>query len=259
MEPPMRPSSNAPSVVRSPIGTRMRGTAVDRVAWRSTPRYLGISTRTSWPSVSRTVGSAPATSARPPVFANGSTSDEIRRTRRGCVTWASGEYTGLIIPSPPMLSNLFEDRHGDGSDVGADPLQVGQHVEVDVGRLERIRAPGAQADQVGFAQLALALADERPAIEHLLGEPAIVRGERRDRALEVLGDEPVELQQLGPALVRELSPVIELLAGQLDQVLVDDVADVLEVADQRDQRDLLAGEVGRHRLPVEPRQEELDL
>src|SRR2546429_4966783 len=53
--------------------------------------------------------------------------------------------------------------------------------------------------------------------------------------------------------------LVELLARQLDEVLVDDVADVLEVADEGDEADLLARELGAHRLAPEAGQEELDL
>src|SRR4051812_22819315 len=47
------------------------------------PAYSGITTRTSMPSARSDLGNAPATSARPPVFANGAHSDATKRTFSG--------------------------------------------------------------------------------------------------------------------------------------------------------------------------------
>src|SRR3546814_6523628 len=57
----------------------------------------------------------------------------------------------------------------------------------------------------------------------------IPRGEDVHRQIEVADDARVEGLQLRHALGREGGVVLDLLAGQLHQVLVDDVADVLEV------------------------------
>ena len=48
----------------------------------STPRYLGMSMRTSCPRAASARGSAPTTSASPPVLAKGAASEAIRRMRR---------------------------------------------------------------------------------------------------------------------------------------------------------------------------------
>src|SRR5256886_12473218 len=53
--------------------------------------------------------------------------------------------------------------------------------------------------------------------------------------LEILRHHAVELEDLRPAGIGEAATLVELLPSQLHQVLVDDVADVLEVADERDQ------------------------
>ena len=130
---------------------------------------------------------------------------------------------------------------------------------MDLGRLDGLREAGAQSAQVGFAQLALAHAHERPLIEHLLRERPVVGGEGGDGTLEILADEPVELENLGPAGLREAASLVELLARELHEVLVHDVADVLEVADERDQTDLLARELGPHGLAAQPGQKQFDL
>ena len=60
------------------------------------PAYSGITTRTSMPSARSALGSAPATSASPPVFANGAHSDATNRTFSGTLArgrW--GDATGL--------------------------------------------------------------------------------------------------------------------------------------------------------------------
>src|SRR5512132_1295447 len=49
----------------------------------STPRYRGRTTVTLWPSRDSASGSAPATSARPPVFANGAASGATVRMLSG--------------------------------------------------------------------------------------------------------------------------------------------------------------------------------
>ncbi len=60
------------------------------------PAYSGITTRTSMPSARSALGSAPATSASPPVFANGAHSDATKRTFSGDAgTRRSGEPTRL--------------------------------------------------------------------------------------------------------------------------------------------------------------------
>src|SRR5581483_2701559 len=237
-------SRSAPSATRSPSGTCTRGTTTrESVVWNSTPRYFGIMIRTSCPRLASARGSAPATSASPPVLAKGATSDATRRMRRRFA----------------ILGVLLQDRVHQRGDVGGDPLQVGEHVQVDLGRLERLGEAPTQPGQVRIAQLALALPHHRPLVQHLLGEAAVVGREARDGALEVLGHHAVELDELGLPGLREAAALVELLPRQLHEVLVDDVADVLQVADERDQRDLLLGEVRAHGLVPEPRKEELDL
>src|SRR5262245_37929884 len=107
-----------------------------------------------------------------------------------------------------------------------------------------------------LAQLALALAHDGTLVEDFLRETPVVGGEAGDRALEVLRHEPVELDQLQLPRLREAPALVELLARQVHEVLVDDVADVLEIADEGDERDLLLGEIRAHGLTSEPGQEE---
>src|SRR3546814_9072896 len=64
--------------------------------------------------------------------------------------------------------------------------------------------------------------------------------------------------QLGHALAREGGVVLDLLAGQLHQVLVDDVADVLEVGGEREDLHAAGALGGVQLLVVQPGEVELD-
>src|SRR6266404_3974946 len=61
---------------RFPSGTVRLGNIA---ALACVPRYLGSTTATSWPRATRALGSASTTSARPPVFENGSPSEATNR------------------------------------------------------------------------------------------------------------------------------------------------------------------------------------
>src|SRR5262245_13531277 len=183
------------------------------VACASAPRYFGIMMRTPWPSPARARGSAPATSASPPVLAKGATSEAIRRIRSRLGT----------------LGLLFENRVHERGDVRGDPFEVGEHVQMDLRGFQRFGEPASQPGQVGVAQLTLALSYHRPLIQDLLGQAPVVGREAGDGALEILRHHAVELHQLGLAGLREATALVELLARQLHEVLVDDVADVFEI------------------------------
>src|SRR5437899_3042365 len=97
-------------------------------------------------------------------------------------SFTSSSLKGLMIASIFfMASHLVEDGQHQGRDVAADALEVRENVEVDLGRLDRLREAGAQAADVGLAQLALAHAHEGPLVEHLLPEGG---QEELDLALE---------------------------------------------------------------------------
>src|SRR5512138_856008 len=121
----------------------------------------------------------------------------------------SSSLKGLMMASTFFISNLLEDGEDQRRNVRADPLEVRQHVEVDLRGFQRLRETGPEPVQVGFAHLALALAHERPLVEHLLGERAVVGREGGERPLEVLRDQAVELQDLRPAGLREATALIE--------------------------------------------------
>src|SRR2546428_5706774 len=174
-------------------------------------------------------------------------------------SFTSSSLNGLMIASTCFISYLLQDGEDQRGHVRADALEIREHVEMDLRRFERPREAQAKPAQMRLAQLALALPQDRTLVQHLLGQRAIVGGERRDGALQVLRHHAVELEDLGPAGVGEPERAIELLSRELHQVLVDDVADVLEIADHGDERDLLLREIGPHRGAVEARQEELDL
>src|SRR5438093_10225808 len=174
-------------------------------------------------------------------------------------SFTSSSLNGLMMASIFFISDLLKDRDRKRRDVRADAFQVCQDIQVDLRRLDGLGEAGAQPSEVGLAQIPLAVPDHGALVEDFLRQAAVVGGEGGDGPLEVLSDQSVELLDLRPARVGEPPSLIELLPAELHQVLVDDVADVLEVADERNQRDLLAREVRAHRLAPEPGEEELDL
>src|SRR2546430_10183094 len=174
-------------------------------------------------------------------------------------SFASSSLNGLMMASIFFISDLVKDGDRKRRDVRADTLQVREDIQVDLRRLDGLGEAGTQPPEVGLAQIALAVPDDRTLVEDFLRQPAVVRGEGGDGPLEVLPDQSVELLDLRPARVGEPPSLVELLPGELHQVLVDDVTNVLEVADEGDQRDLLARQVRAHRLATEAGEEELDL
>src|SRR5262245_64745621 len=103
------------------------------VVCASAPRYFGIMMRTSWPSPVSARGSAPATSASPPVLAKGATSEAMRTMRSRFGT----------------LGLLFQDRVHQRGNVRGDPLEVGRHVQVGLSGLEGLCGLAAEPGRVG--------------------------------------------------------------------------------------------------------------
>ena len=68
----------APRAVPHHMGTSSTPSSRSR-AFQGIPAYSGITTRTSCPRLRRALGSAPATSAKPPLLAKGATSEETMR------------------------------------------------------------------------------------------------------------------------------------------------------------------------------------
>src|SRR5262245_31057354 len=244
---PMDPVLAAPTIVALTLSTRWSGTTTSiltlgrKSTVYSEPRYSSV-----WPFWRPKPRTSVTVIPITPISVSAS--------------FTSSSLKGLMIASIFfMASHLVEDGQHQRRDVAADALEVGEDVEVDLGRLDRLRQARTQAAEVGFAKLSLAHAHEGSLIEHLLRKSPVVGREGRDGALEVLGDEAVELQNLRPARLGEATRLIELLARQLHEVLVDDVTDILEVADERNEADLLARQLRAHGLAAEPGQEQLDL
>src|SRR2546428_8514463 len=62
-------------------------------------------------------------------------------------SFTSSSLNGLMIASIFfMASHLVEDGQHQGRDVAADALEVRENVEVDLGRLDRLREAAAHAD-----------------------------------------------------------------------------------------------------------------
>ena len=84
---------------------------------------------------------------------------------------------------------------------------------------------------------ALELAERDLLLEQLAGHADIARDENIEGELQVLHQPRVHVADLPKALGRELQLVTDLLVRQLHQVLVDDVADMLEVGGEGDDVD----------------------
>src|SRR5207245_3819523 len=145
-------------------------------------------------------------------------------------SFTSSSLNGLMMASIFFISDLLQDRDRKRRDVRADAFQVRQDIQVDLRRLDGLGEAGAQPSEVGLAQIPLVMPDHGALVEDFLRQPAVVGGEGGDGPLEVLSDQSVELLDLRPARVGEPPSLVELLPGELHQVLVDDVTDVLEVA-----------------------------
>jgi hypothetical protein len=68
------------------------------------PWYSGITTRTSWPRAASAAGSAAATSASPPVWRNGATSDAVNKILIGPLPQSDGWLTAMWYPAPTGLT-----------------------------------------------------------------------------------------------------------------------------------------------------------
>src|SRR4030095_7626005 len=75
-------------------------------------------------------------------------------------SFTSSSLNGLMIASTFFISDLLEDGEDQCGHVRADPLEIREHVEVDLGGLQRFGEPRAQPVQVGVQHLALALPHE---------------------------------------------------------------------------------------------------
>src|SRR5712664_3223533 len=72
----------------------------------------------------------------------------------------SSSLNGLMTASIFFMgSDLLQDRDRERRHVGADPLEVRQDVEMDLGRLDGLGQARAEPPEVQLAQVALALAD----------------------------------------------------------------------------------------------------
>src|SRR5690606_1628097 len=108
------------------------------------------------------------------------------------------------------------------------------HVEVERARIDALDAPLAQAREVAFGRGALGVAHANLLVEELARDLDVARDEDAEREAEALQHLSVQRLQLARAFVGEAAPVLYLLGGELHEVLVDDVADMLEVGREAD-------------------------
>src|SRR4030095_7011618 len=79
----------------------------------------------------------------------------------------SSSLNGLMMASTFFMSDLLENRDRERRHVRADPFQVGQDVQMDLRRLDRLREPGSEPADVRLAQVALPLPHDRAVVPHL--------------------------------------------------------------------------------------------
>src|SRR5215217_5890822 len=130
--------------------------------------------------------------------------------------------------------------------MAVDALEVADDVEMDGARLDGLGPAAAQAREVALGSILL----EQPGRGLYRVEPA--------RQAEVAGSEDIEGKphrvldarmegaDLAETLRRERHLLADLLGGELHQVLVDDVADVLEVRGESQDFDEAAALVVGH-------------
>src|SRR5579883_806054 len=134
-----------------------------------------------------------------------------------------------LQPRIGQFAGGFQDRIGDRRQMAVDALQIADDVHMDRAGLDRLGPALAQAGEMAVGGLRLGFADRR-----LLGhQPArkveVTRGEDVERQAQILQHARMEGPELGHAFGRKGVAVLDLLACQFHQVLVDDIADMLEV------------------------------
>src|SRR5688500_18974091 len=110
-----------------------------------------------------------------------------------------------------------------------DALEVAQDVEMQRAGLDALGPAAAQAVQIAVGGFAFAVAEADLLLEELAGHADVATDEDGERQLDGVENLAVEGVDVARALFREAQPVLDLLGGELDQVLVDDVADMFEV------------------------------
>src|ERR1700756_5616182 len=115
-----------------------------------------------------------------------------------------------------------------------DAFEITQNVEMEGTRLYAFGPPVAQPGQMAFrvpklgdTQLGLFL-DQRASDTHVL------INENTKGKFQVFNNALVKHREFSRSLFRELVFVLDLLVGQLHQILVDDIADMFEVDGESD-------------------------
>ena len=115
-----------------------------------------------------------------------------------------------------------------------DTFEIAQNIEMEGTRLYAFGPPVAQPGQMAFrvpklgdTQLSLFL-DQRASDTHVL------INENTKGKFQVFNNALVKHREFSRSLPRELVLVLDLLVGQLHQILVDDVADMFEVDGEGD-------------------------
>ena len=124
--------------------------------------------------------------------------------------------------------------------MAVDALQIADQVEMDRTGLDALGAAGPDALVVAFGSALFGQAQVGLFLQQLARHFHIARHEQVAGHLQVGGDAMVEVGQFGQAFLREGQLVLDLLLRQLHQVLVDDVADMLQVGGEGQHVDIAA-------------------
>ena len=131
-----------------------------------------------------------------------------------------------------QLAALFEHRIGGGGDMGVDALEVAQHVEMQRAGLDALDPPGADAGEMSFGRARFEIAKNLLFAKQTAGGARVVGHEYRGRGVHV-ADEPFEHRaDFRLALDRKGEAALEPLGGDRHQIVLDDVAGMLEVGDK---------------------------
>ena len=126
-------------------------------------------------------------------------------------------------------ARTLEDGVSRRAQVRVDALEIAQNVQIERVRLDGLRRPLAQARQIPLGGRELALPQLCFCRDQLTSNVQIARHEDSDRELQIVDDLLMEFDEIGLALLGKGDAAPDLLGRKVHQILVDDVADVLEI------------------------------
>src|ERR1700676_1049447 len=136
---------------------------------------------------------------------------------------------GVLETAGLERSRALEHGVGSRTQVRVHTLEIAQNVQIQRVRLDRLRRSFPQAREVALRGRKFLLAQLRFCSDQLTGNVHIARHENSDREPQAIDDLPVKIDQISLALLRERDAAPDFLGREVHQILVNDVADVLQV------------------------------